>query len=82
MGEQLVKITESPTQAAIRWSRRAFASEAELTRVQEALDSEGGDPGVPHESVWVWIGRANRAEDRLEELGELKKLEAEGWCNE
>lgn len=79
MDEPLIKITESPTEAAIRWSIRALAAEGELARVKSALNSQGKDQWPPHESVWVWMGRANRAEDRLDELGELKKLQAEGW---
>jgi hypothetical protein len=55
--------------------------EAELSRVQSALDSQGKHPAAPHEGVWVWIGRAVRAEERLDELGELDKLRAEGWGN-
>lgn len=44
--DPLIKITESPTQAAIRWSKRAMEAEAEgldTQRNEERADAEIGE---------------------------------------
>jgi hypothetical protein len=68
MDEPLIKINESPTSAAIRWSKRALAAEAQLRpRSMESAPNNG--------SEFVLVARA-----RCNEKGRVVRLHSpHGW---